>query len=1222
MKKFSRYFYFAVFICFFVLGATAFSQSVEKTNLLNYYDLIKKDNNKKASELIFNEMMNSSNPDVFYSGLFKLLYTFYSEDDFDLLKDYSVKLLENEAIASDLQSYNLIQNIIMTDRLTAGDFSEVENIKRKTGWVDYYKITGPFQYNGFEAFAEMEFPSEDKIIRNSNGNVLKSFPVKSARDGEVDLNRLFQRYDAEVYFAKTFLHVKKDGLYNFIICKTGFTEVKIDDTKVMLDKNKSQCFPGLYIVQAELKAGVHKLSIKTAENKRNEVSFGVQILDSNNKPVESGINLKNYMPQKNINFSYKLGYNINKNIKSENEEVRLNNAIIMYVSGLYMSPTNYVIKSISDIKESSDYYSFAQTICASSDFSYENMDYYLKNALRKDPQNARALYRLFSMKQRSGFYTQADEILKKLEKVAPYSISLRLAKINFYTDLQWYYEAEKEISKLRENFSESVALAMEIPLREKQQDYRRLTEIYRMLYSKDNYNEEYAENIINYSRHFTSNDRIINENLKFSNVFYNNMFILNSTANRMKYSERYYSALAVLTNAEKKCPYNAFTYFNFSQVFERLGKNNLSRHYLKKSSGLEPGDRFLKEYHQTIYGKEEPLQKYVSNIDIEELADKADKYNSEPAVMLLDEQIEKVHADGSTTKRVIKAYKIFDPENAESLKQQYFIINAGEDEVVSINSSVSYEGETAGTGSVSYQHLTDPESRLYYDMGAVIVNYPSLKKNAVITLDYTIHSDKGDIYKGSYGTKYYYSTEYRILKMLSSVIAPASKKFIYKIDNTDKIKSSVNNSNGEKIYNFTAENMLPALKEMKMRPSAEITPSVTLTGFKDWTEFYKWYKPLFTNQIVLSDQIKNDIDNLIKDLSTDEEKVKAIYTYITDRIRYVGFEMGIGGIRPRRTDVTYQTKLGDCKDIALLLTAIYNSVGIKSKLALVNTADRGETDKSIAYLGAFNHAICYVDINGGIFLDGTVKKAGIRELVSSDRGVHSLVVDEDGFNFITIDPKKYDPNAVKTENIVELYSNGSASIKRTTYNTGHEAVVNRNSLSEYKRFYNSIIRSWNSLYPGAKVSGLRFLSDKVNVPLTYTYSVSIKNYAVSAAGEIYIPLLLYKYDYYSSYALSSDRYSDVYISKDISYLNKITYKIPKNFTPSIIPESADYEFKGNSVKVKVVYDEDVNEISLEYNIVFKKGIIAAEEYSSFRNFLLNIAAKETEKIVLKPNGAK
>ena len=143
-----------------------------------------------------------------------------------------------------------------------------------------------------------------------------------------------------------------------------------------------------------------------------------------------------------------------------------------------------------------------------------------------------------------------------------------------------------------------------------------------------------------------------------------------------------------------------------------------------------------------------------------------------------------------------------------------------------------------------------------------------------------------------------------------------------------------------------------------------------------------------------------DLSAIIRPGDTPRERVRKIFNHVTRRIRYVGFELGIGGIRPRSAGETYESGMGDCKDITLVLVALLRAAGIDARIALVRTADRGRPDMNVPWVGAFNHAICYVNIDGGFFLDGTTNYRATRKCQISAETYQALVMDKQGYRII------------------------------------------------------------------------------------------------------------------------------------------------------------------------------------------------------------------------------
>ena len=80
-------------------------------------------------------------------------------------------------------------------------------------------------------------------------------------------------------------------------------------------------------------------------------------------------------------------------------------------------------------------------------------------------------------------------------------------------------------------------------------------------------------------------------------------------------------------------------------------------------------------------------------------------------------------------------------------------------------------------------------------------------------------------------------------------------------------------------------------------------------------------------------------------------------------IRYVGIEIGIGGLQPHTADDVFRNRYGDCKDKATLLRAMLENVGIHSTWVLVDTR-RGFVDPKVPSVDG-NHAIAAIEIPAG-----------------------------------------------------------------------------------------------------------------------------------------------------------------------------------------------------------------------------------------------------------------
>ncbi len=143
----------------------------------------------------------------------------------------------------------------------------------------------------------------------------------------------------------------------------------------------------------------------------------------------------------------------------------------------------------------------------------------------------------------------------------------------------------------------------------------------------------------------------------------------------------------------------------------------------------------------------------------------------------------------------------------------------------------------------------------------------------------------------------------------------------------------------------------------------------------DVSDLYNWYCDL-TKDINSTNQseLKQIALNLTMDLSTEEEKVKAIYYFVQENINYIAFEDGLNGFIPRDAMNVFTKKYGDCKDMANILNELLHYAGLKSYLTWIGTRNRPYTYEELPTVLTDNHMITAVEVDSEIqFLDATAK---------------------------------------------------------------------------------------------------------------------------------------------------------------------------------------------------------------------------------------------------------
>jgi tetratricopeptide (TPR) repeat protein len=168
-------------------------------------------------------------------------------------------------------------------------------------------------------------------------------------------------------------------------------------------------------------------------------------------------------------------------------------------------------------------------------------------------------------------------------------------------------------------------------------------------------------------------------------------------------------------------------------------------------------------------------------------------------------------------------------------------------------------------------------------------------------------------------------------------------------------------------------------------------PAIAWTTFKSWADVGTWYQSLEADRVSPNSEVKAKVAELIAGKTTDEEKIRALYAYVSTQIRYIGVAFGIGRYQPHTAAEILSNQYGDCKDKHTLLAAMLSAAGIPSDAVLIGAGIR--FNPAVPSPAAFNHLITHLIVSGQpVWLDTTAEIAPYRMLVPIIRDKQALVV--------------------------------------------------------------------------------------------------------------------------------------------------------------------------------------------------------------------------------------
>src|SRR5215469_4327220 len=207
------------------------------------------------------------------------------------------------------------------------------------------------------------------------------------------------------------------------------------------------------------------------------------------------------------------------------------------------------------------------------------------------------------------------------------------------------------------------------------------------------------------------------------------------------------------------------------------------------------------------------------------------------------------------------------------------------------------------------------------------------------------------------------------IRHLSYVVhAPASLPLVSSALR-DKIPGTITSStvtNGDQVvYNWEVNNVDRMFDEPDMPPYDMVLQRLFVSTVPQWQDISKWYWNISKPHLdTTTPEMKDTVEKLTANATTDLDKVKAIFYFVSKKIGYMGvtLETNRPGFEPHDVCLTFDKKYGVCRDKAGLLVAMLRQAGFQAYPVLINIG--AIRDMNVPQPD-FDHAIACVELKKG-----------------------------------------------------------------------------------------------------------------------------------------------------------------------------------------------------------------------------------------------------------------
>ena len=519
-------------------------------------------------------------------------------------------------------------------------------------------------------------------------------------------------------------------------------------------------------------------------------------------------------------------------------------------------------------------------------------------------------------------------------------------------------------------------------------------------------------------------------------------------------------------------------------------------------------------------------------------------------------------------------------------------------------------------------------SIFYDDMKETSFDFPALTQNAIAHVDYTQFNKDAHLL-----TAFYLPYYLPVVTATYTVIVPndINIKYVVKNDPNGSFQFTEEKKKRETIYRWVIKNVKPADIYSNAPDMRYFQPHIivyitsyenkdgkqhflsSLEDLHNWN--YSFLKELNTSP---DPALKKIVDSLVEGQPDERSKAQKIYQWVQQHIKYVAFEDGLEGFRPRQAGEVCAKRYGDCKDMSSIITQMLRMAGIKAYYTWIGTRDLPYTYSETPLPIVDNHMISTTFINGNwMFLDGTDPNAKFDMPPAFIQGKEALVnISEHEYKLLTVPISQPEKSMIVDSTFISLVDNGIKGYESVNYNGYFGKEIYTSLLyrdeTETKEYVNKkMSKGSNKFILGKyKISKTKPEENLANI----TADFELPGYSKKVGSEYFINLNLEK--------IFENRVIDVEKRKvpwEVDYNYSINQyhilDIPKGYTVSYLPKN--FSFENDLVKIDMYYKVENEKVIAAQEVKNKKLLINPSDFEEWNKPMKAIQPFYKESVVLE-----
>lgn len=366
----------------------------------------------------------------------------------------------------------------------------------------------------------------------------------------------------------------------------------------------------------------------------------------------------------------------------------------------------------------------------------------------------------------------------------------------------------------------------------------------------------------------------------------------------------------------------------------------------------------------------------------------------------------------------------------------------------------------------------------------------------------------------------------------------------------------------------------------------------------------------FGTELKKTGYFEKEVDALIQNLSTKEEKIIAILNFVKQQVKWneqysVYCDQGVKS--------AYKNKTGNVAEINLMLTAMLRYAGFNANPIAVSSRSNG----ILLYpsLSSFDYVITGVESkNEVLLLDATDINSSSNILPIRALNREGILIRNDGTNSsVNLLPKFISKESNMA--LFTVFQNGNLSgeirIQLFDYNAFIHRVQNSNEIKD------TYIESLEKRLSDIEVDDYKVHNDKdLSKQIVEEFKFSHSSLIEIIGDKMYIPSLFFYSITENPFKIENREYPIDFIYPQEKKYN-FTINLPEAYVVESIPENLAFAIENNILVYRFSVLSLDNKLQVYASLTINESFILPSYYKDLKDFFKKIVDNHSEKIILK-----